>query len=56
MALLRYEDLRHHDDPGQALLDFLQSGYEAAADLAQWDRDALETAKFPCEVAKRLTE
>lgn len=44
MALLRYEDLRRHDDPARALLDFLQSSYEAAADLAQWDRDALETA------------
>jgi hypothetical protein len=24
------------------LLDFLQSTYEVAADLASWDRDALE--------------
>ena len=28
--------------PDQALLEFLQSTYEAAADAAKWDRDALE--------------
>jgi hypothetical protein len=28
--------------PDQALLDFLQSTYEAAANAAKWDRDALE--------------
>ncbi|MFY9954634.1 MAG: DUF5996 family protein, partial [Bradyrhizobium sp.] len=27
-----------------ALLDFLQSTYEAAADCAKWDREALECA------------
>jgi hypothetical protein len=30
------------EDPDEALLDFLQSTYEAAADLAKWDRAALE--------------
>jgi len=29
-------------DPDKALLDFLQSTYEAAAVAAKWDRDALE--------------
>jgi hypothetical protein len=29
-------------DPDKALLDFLQSTYEAAAISAKWDRDALE--------------
>jgi hypothetical protein len=29
-------------DPDRALLDFLQSTYEAAAVAAKWDRDALE--------------
>jgi hypothetical protein len=28
--------------PDQALLEFLQSTYEAAADAAKWDRSALE--------------
>jgi hypothetical protein len=40
--LLRYEDMRAAPDPGQALLDFCNSTYEAAADLAGWDREALE--------------
>jgi hypothetical protein len=40
--LLRYEDVRTADDPDAMLLDFLQSTYEAAADLAGWDRAAFE--------------
>ena len=40
--LLRYDDVRRADDPDATLLDFLQSTYEAAADLAGWDRAALE--------------
>ncbi len=39
-----YEDLRHEPSPDQALLAFLQSTYEAAANLAHWDRTALERA------------
>ncbi len=31
-------------DPDQALMEFLTSTYEAAADLAKWDRAALECA------------
>jgi hypothetical protein len=34
--------VRQSADPTAALLDFLQSTYEAAADLAHWDRAALE--------------
>ena len=40
--LLRYEDVRTAPDPDGVLLAFLQSTYEAAADLAGWDRAALE--------------
>jgi hypothetical protein len=40
--VLRYEDVRRAADPEAALLDFLQSTYDAAADLARWDRAALE--------------
>ncbi|HSG38036.1 MAG TPA: DUF5996 family protein [Thermoanaerobaculia bacterium] len=29
------------------MLDFLQSTYEAAADLAQWDRGSLERIQDP---------
>ncbi|UCE01332.1 MAG: hypothetical protein JSW67_08490 [Candidatus Latescibacterota bacterium] len=42
MALLRYEDFRRAKDPRAALLDFLQSSYEAAAKLAEWPRAQLE--------------
>lgn len=40
--LLPYEAVRRAADPDAALMDFLQSTYEAAADLARWDRAALE--------------
>jgi hypothetical protein len=42
MALLKYEDFRRHDRPRDALLDFLQSSYEAGAALAAWPRADLE--------------
>jgi Family of unknown function (DUF5996) len=40
--LLKYEDLRSAASPEDELLSFLNSTYEAAADLAGWDRVALE--------------
>lgn len=40
--LLMYDDLRTTESPRDALLAFCQSTYEAAADLANWDRAALE--------------
>jgi hypothetical protein len=40
--LLPYEAVRMAADPDDALLAFLQSTYAAAADLAGWDRVALE--------------
>lgn len=42
--LLPYEAVRAAPDPEAALLAFLQSTYDAAADLAGWDRAALECA------------
>jgi hypothetical protein len=42
--ILPYDAVRTAADPDQALLDFLQSTYEAAANAAKWDRDALECA------------
>jgi len=42
--LLPYEAVRGSRDPDAALMAFLTSSYEAAADLARWDRDALECA------------
>ena len=40
--VLPYADVRRADDPGRDARRFLQSTYEAAADLAKWDRAALE--------------
>jgi hypothetical protein len=40
--LLPYEDVRTAPDPDDVLLAFLRSTYQAAADLAGWDRAALE--------------
>jgi hypothetical protein len=40
--ILPYDAVRTSAQPDQALLDFLQSTYDAAADAAKWDRDALE--------------
>jgi hypothetical protein len=40
--ILPYEDVRTADDPEETLLQFLQTSYAAAADLAQWDRAALD--------------
>jgi hypothetical protein len=42
--ILPYDAVRTAVDPDKALLDFLQSTYEAAAIAAKWDRDALECA------------
>lgn len=43
--VLPYDAVRSADDPDRALLDFLQSTYEAAAMAGKWDRDALECAQ-----------
>ena len=42
--ILPYDAMRTAADPDQSLLEFLQSTYEAAANAAKWDRDALECA------------
>jgi hypothetical protein len=42
LFLLLYDDVRNADSPEQALLEFLKSTYEAGANLAHWDRQALE--------------
>lgn len=48
LALLRYEDVRTSPDPKEALLDFLQSAFEAGALLAGWD--VADTATRWCPV------
>jgi hypothetical protein len=40
--VLPYADIRSAEDPDAAVLAFVQSTYDAAADLADWDRQALE--------------
>jgi hypothetical protein len=40
--VLPYEALRQSSDPDAALLEFLQSTYNAAADCGRWDRAGLE--------------
>ena len=40
--ILPYEAVRTADQPDRVLLEFLQSTYEAAANLARWDRAGLE--------------
>jgi hypothetical protein len=42
--ILPYDAVRTAADPRRALMEFLQSTYEAAADLGRWDRPALECA------------
>jgi hypothetical protein len=44
---LPYTAVREAPDPDAVLLQFLQSTYEAAADLGKWDRDALERGRKP---------
>ena len=49
--ILPYEAVRRAAAPDAALLEFLQSAYEAAADLGRWDRAALERPREPATTA-----
>jgi hypothetical protein len=40
--VLPYADVRAAADPARMLMNFFQTSYDAAADLARWDRAALE--------------
>jgi uncharacterized protein DUF5996 len=42
--ILMYDDIRSSKSPEADLMEFLQSTYEAGANLAKWDRAALERA------------
>ena len=37
-----YDDVRRAGSPEEALLEFLESTYDAGAGLAKWDRATLE--------------
>jgi hypothetical protein len=41
---LMYEDVRKSSSPRDLLMQFLESTYKAGANLAKWDRTALERA------------
>ena len=36
---LKYDDVRVSENPDEMLMSFLQSTYEAAAKLGNWDKD-----------------
>jgi len=44
MAVLMYDDMRNHESPRQALLDYLESAYLAGAKRAEWDLDKFDLA------------
>ncbi len=44
MAVLMYDDMRKHESPRQALLDYLESAYQAGAKRAGWDVDKFDLA------------
>ncbi|MFL6448746.1 MAG: DUF5996 family protein [Bryobacteraceae bacterium] len=49
--LLNYEDVRTSNSPDDAILEFLHTSYAAAANLAAWDRAALERSSNGGQVA-----
>jgi hypothetical protein len=51
--LLPYDAVRTAADPDAAVLEFLQSTYEAGAGLGRWDRPALEPAELPRRPPRR---
>jgi hypothetical protein len=45
--VLPYDEVRTAKSPDETLLEFLESTYQAAADLARWNRRALERSTDP---------
>ena len=52
--ILPYDAVRAAHDPKALLMAFLQSTYAAAADLAHWDRDALECGLGQCGIPRAV--
>jgi hypothetical protein len=50
-SVASYDIVRRSESPDDAVLAFLQTTYAAAADLAGWDRRALERARDPRDAA-----
>jgi hypothetical protein len=53
--VLPYDVVRSAPSPDQTLLAFLESTYEAAADLAGWDRASLERREGPPDGLERIS-
>jgi hypothetical protein len=49
--VLPYDDVCKAEAPDNLLLDFLQTTYERAADLGNWDRDSLEAPPIPIHLS-----
>lgn len=52
--ILPYDAVRTASDPDQALLEFLQSTYDAAANAGKWDRGALECEPGQPRVVRQI--
>ena len=52
--ILPYDAVRTAAHPDQTLLEFLQTSYEAAANAAKWDREALECASGQPGVVRQI--
>lgn len=50
--VMPYDEVRNSVNSTEAILDFAQSTYEAAADLGHWDRHALEESPYREECVK----
>ncbi|MGH7855549.1 MAG: DUF5996 family protein, partial [Candidatus Binatia bacterium] len=44
--ILPYDEVRNAQSRDDTLLDFLQTTYEGAANLAKWDRASLEGLRY----------
>jgi hypothetical protein len=53
--VLPYDAVRQAPAPEEALLEFLQTTYEAAAEAARWDRAALERPEGPPAGLRRVS-
>jgi Family of unknown function (DUF5996) len=54
--LLPYDAVRRSTDPEEALMRFLQSSYEAAAEAAGWDRQSLESSFGTPRVPRKVSD
>jgi len=53
--ILPYQAVRQAGNPDQYLLEFLQSTYDAAANLGRWNRDDLEAVTDAISTSTGLT-